>query len=90
MNQYNYLKECIQKRVIPFIRQYLADNNYVFWPDQARAHYAESVNYLNKNNLNFVRKNNDNPLNVPERRIYISFIVVYIYIFSYVKIMIIL
>ena len=43
MNQYNYLKECIQKRVIPFIRQYHTDNNYIFWPDQARAHYAESV-----------------------------------------------
>ena len=30
MNQYNYLKECIQKRVMPFIRQYDADNNYIF------------------------------------------------------------
>ena len=35
MNQYNYLKECIQKRVIPFIRQYHADNDYIFWQDQA-------------------------------------------------------
>ena len=51
-----------------FIRQYYEDNNYIFWPDQARAHYAKSVfNYLNENNVNFVRKN-DNPVNVPECR----------------------
>ena len=66
MNKYNYLKECIQKRVMSFIRQYHADNNYIFWPDQARAHYAKSViNNLNENNVNFVRKN-DNPVNVPK------------------------
>ena len=50
MNQYNYLKEFIQKRVMPFIRQYHADINYIFWPDQARAHHAKSViNYLKNN-----------------------------------------
>ena len=68
MNQYNYLKEYIQKRVMPFIRRYHADNNYIFWPDQARAHYAKSViNYLNKNKVNFVREN-DNIVNEPECR----------------------
>ena len=66
MNQYNYLKE--QKRVMLYIRQDHADNNYIFWPDEARAHKAKSViNYLNKNNANFVRKN-DNPVNAPECR----------------------
>ena len=68
MNQYSYLKEFIQKRVIPFIRQYHEDNNYLLWPDQARAYYAKSViNFLNKNNVNFVCKN-DNPINVPKCR----------------------
>ena len=43
MNQYNYLKECIQKRVMPFIRQYYANYNYIFWGDQSRAHYAKRV-----------------------------------------------
>ena len=65
MKQYSF-KEFIQKRMMLFIRQYHADNNYIFWPDQVRAHYAKSViNYLNENNVNFVRKN-DNPVNVPE------------------------
>ena len=51
---------------MPFIRRYHADNNYIFWPDQARAHYAKSViNYLNENNVNFVRKS-DNPVIAPE------------------------
>ena len=61
MNQYIYLKKCIQKRVMSFIRQYHADNSYLIWP-----HYAKNViNYLNKNIVNFVRKN-DNPVNVRE------------------------
>jgi len=68
MNQYNYLSECIEKRLMPFIRQYHEDNNYIFWPDQARLHYAKSViDYLVDNNVNFVDKN-DNPVNVPECR----------------------
>ena len=63
---YKYLKECIQKRVMPFIRQYHADNNYILWPDQASTHYAKCViNYLNKNNINFILKI-DNPVNVQE------------------------
>ena len=50
---------------MPFIRQYHADNNYIFWP---RAHYAKSViNYLNESNVNLVRKK-DNPVNVQECR----------------------
>ena len=68
MNQYNYLKRCIKKRVTSFIRQYHADYNYIFWPDQTRAHYAKSViNHLNKNNVNFVCKN-DNPVSIPNCR----------------------
>ena len=60
------------KSVTSFTRQYHAIlcniKTIVFWPDQARAHYAKSVfNYLNKNNVNFVRRN-DNPVNVPECR----------------------
>ena len=41
MNQYNYLKECIQKRVMTFIRQYHADNNYIF----IRQYHADN-NYI--------------------------------------------
>ena len=68
MNQHNYLKQFMQKRVMPFIRQYHADSNYIFWPGQARAHYAKSmINYLNENNVHFICKN-DNPINVPECR----------------------
>ena len=51
---------------MPLTRQYHADNKYMFWLDQARAHYVKSViNYLNENNINFVSKN-DNAVNVPE------------------------
>lgn len=43
INQEVYLKECIKKRLIPFIKKYHSDNNFVFWPDLASSHYANSV-----------------------------------------------
>ena len=56
----------MQKSVMSFVRQYHADNNYIFLSDQARAHYVKSViNYLKENNVNFACKN-DNPENAPE------------------------
>ncbi|KAL4490738.1 hypothetical protein ABPG72_021792 [Tetrahymena utriculariae] len=68
VNQNIYLEQCIKKRIIPFIKKYHSDNNYVFWPDLASTHYANSVTtFLKKKNINFVQKN-DNPANLPECR----------------------
>ena len=47
----------MQKKVMSFIRQYYADNNYIFWPDQARAHAKNVITYFNENDLNFICKN---------------------------------
>jgi hypothetical protein len=67
INTDTYLKECVQKRLIPYI-QYNYDNNYVFWPDKASSHYANQVvNHLREEGVNFVEKE-DNPANVPEAR----------------------
>lgn len=67
INQEIYLTECLQKRVLPFINKHHQDKKYVFWPDLASAHYANScVNWMKKN-VNFVSKEM-NPPNVPQAR----------------------
>jgi len=38
INQEVYLKNCIKKRLIPFINAHHSDGNYVFWPDLASSH----------------------------------------------------
>lgn len=68
INQDVYIKECIVKRLIPFIKQNHRDGHYVFWPDLASSHYAMKVqNEMRRQNVNFVEKE-DNPANVPEAR----------------------
>jgi hypothetical protein len=68
VNQHIYLEECIKKRLIPFIEEHHLDDQYLFWPDLASAHYANSViSFLNEKSINFVPKAK-NPPNVPECR----------------------
>lgn len=44
------------------------DNEYIFWPDLASAHYAKnSIDFKKANNINFVAKG-DNPPNVSHAR----------------------
>jgi len=68
INQNIYLKECLIDKCIPFIESFHSDGQYVFWPDLASSHYANSVtNYLRDKKVKFVEKR-DNPPNVPECR----------------------
>ena len=68
VNQETYLKECINKRLLPFIAKYHWNGNYLFWPDMAKAHSSNIVQQcLTKKNLPFVFRV-DNPLNVPQAR----------------------
>lgn len=68
INKNVYQKECLERRLIPFIKQYYSDGQYVFWPDLASSHYASSVQqYLRDQNVTFVPKNM-NPANVPKAR----------------------
>lgn len=49
VNAKRYLDECIRQRLIPYIRANYARGEYVFWPDQASAHYAKIVlDHLNQ------------------------------------------
>ena len=72
INQYIYLRECLQKKLLPFIKKNTKKNlNYLFWPDLARSHYAKSVtNWLDANlpkNVEMVPESS-NPPNVPQAR----------------------
>ena len=68
VNQKVYLNEALKKKVIPFIKKYHSDGEYIFWPDLATSHYAKTVtSYLTDQKINFVQKE-DNPDNLPECR----------------------
>ena len=63
-----YIEECLEERLIPFIRKHHKDDDYVFWPDLASAHYArDTIDYLIEKGINHVDKE-ENPANLPEVR----------------------
>ena len=64
VNQETYLKECINKRLLPFIAKYHSNGNYLFCSDLAKAHYSNIVQQcLTEKNVPFVSRV-DNPPNV--------------------------
>lgn len=63
-----YRRECVEKRLLPFIQEHHADGDYVFWPDLASAHYAHAtLELLQEHNVPFVPKE-ANPPNMPQLR----------------------
>lgn len=58
----------IKSHLEPFINKSYPTGGYVFWPDLASSHYANSVqNYLKEKNIRYVPKE-DNPANLPKAR----------------------
>jgi hypothetical protein len=54
--------------LLPFIKKYHWNDQYVFWPDQTSAHYAkEVIDWLNSKKIEFVPKYL-NPANAPKTR----------------------
>jgi transposase len=63
-----YLEHCLKKILIPFIHKNYPENNVLFWPDLASAHYGDiCISYLEEQNVKFVKKE-DNPPNMPQAR----------------------
>ena len=61
-------EECLQRRLIPFIKKYHQEDKFIFWPDLASSHYAETVcDFMIESKINFVEKY-ENPANLPECR----------------------
>ena len=67
INQNTYLA-ILKDHLEPFIDKFYPTGGYVFWPDLASSHYANSVkNHLREKNIEYVPKS-DNPANVPKAR----------------------
>ena len=62
-----YIKECLEKRMLPFIREHHQDSNYIFWPDLASCHYSKQTVAWMDENVKFVPKDM-NPPNVQQAR----------------------
>jgi transposase len=63
-----YIDQCIKKRLLPFIKKFHHDGNYLFWPDLATAHYGTiTQEILQHNHVPYVSRQ-DNPPNVPQAR----------------------
>jgi transposase len=68
VNQHIYKEECLKRRLIPFIQKYHQEDEFIFWPDLASSHYAETVcDFMIESKINFVEKY-ENPANLPECR----------------------
>ena len=68
INAETYINECISKKLIPFLREYYPNNNYLFWPDLASSHYSsKTIQMFNEKNVKFLEREL-NPPNVPQLR----------------------
>ena len=68
LNAETYQKECITKRLVPFINEKHAGEEILFWPDLASCHYArETQRLLAQEGISFVAKE-DNPPCCPQLR----------------------
>ena len=63
-----YINKCLSSKLLKFIEKYHKNDEYIFWPDQASAHYGKlAIDWYNTHNIEFVPKY-DNPPNVPKAR----------------------
>lgn len=66
VNSEIYKKECLEKRLLPFLRNH--NSQPLFWPDLASCHYAKAVSDWYKQNGVAVVPKNCIPPNCPELR----------------------
>ena len=68
INSEVYLKECVVKRLIPFIKKSYQNAKVLFWPDLATIHYTSAVlDILKQEKVDYINKNM-NPQNTPKVR----------------------
>jgi hypothetical protein len=63
-----YLKECLKKRLMPFVKKHHKIENVVFWADLASSHYTKDVlEWLESQGIDYIEKKENAP-NVPQAR----------------------
>lgn len=70
INKENYMKECLEKRLLPFYNSHVnvTGKTPLFWPDLASAHYAkDTIKWYEENHVRYVPRDS-NPPNCPELR----------------------
>lgn len=68
VNSEIYIKDCLKSKLLPFIKKYYPDDNYVFWPDLASSHYSKKTqDFMREEKINFIPKEL-NPPNCPNLR----------------------
>lgn len=66
MNSKLYIEECLEKRLLPFIRAHKCP--VLFWPDLASCHYSQAVLAWCESHKVVILPNHANPPNWPEFR----------------------
>jgi hypothetical protein len=55
INTLNYIKDCLEKRLPPLLREH--NRKTLFWPDFTPVHYSkDTVSWYNANKVDFVEK----------------------------------
>ena len=70
INQFIHRDNFLASLLLPFIKKYHYQGNYIFWPDLTSSHYAQhSLDFLCENLVHHVDQT-DIPVNLPERKIF--------------------
>ncbi|CAF3572187.1 unnamed protein product [Rotaria sp. Silwood1] len=57
-----YLNQCVKSKLIPFIEKHHSNDEILFWPDLAKAHYSKEVlDYLESVSVPIIPKINNPP-----------------------------
>jgi transposase len=63
-----YIDNCLKENLKPFLEKYHSNNNYMFWPDGATAHYSrKTIDSYHALGIKYLSKDN-NPPNIPQLR----------------------
>jgi transposase len=63
-----YIEKCLKKRLLPFVEAFHKNDEIVFWPDLAAAHFGKkTTDFLDLNNIEYVPRS-ANPASSPELR----------------------
>ena len=61
-------EECLEKILLPFLKEHHTDGKYGFWPDKASSHYVKkTLQYLEQKKIPYVSKER-NSTNLPQCR----------------------
>lgn len=62
LNSEIYISECLNKHLLPFLKEKYPSGHFLFWPDLASCHYSRAtLSWLREQKIPFVEKENNPP-----------------------------